>query len=127
MDPGLKLAVRVFKFIVEKSIIMKTGDNMKRGTSSNNVSKVVGTLVAGAAVGLAAGILLAPDKGKKTRGKLMDDAKDLTNKLKNKATDLKEKASDHIADKANEMKEKVNDAKEKASDGIDAATDMKLS
>lgn len=108
MDQGLKLAGHIFKFIINKSINMKTGeDKMKKSASSSTTSKVVGSLVAGAAVGLAAGILLAPEKGKKTRAKLMEDAKDLTSKLKNKTNDLKEKASD---------------LKEKANDGIDAVT-----
>lgn len=67
---------------------MKTGEDKKmKEEKSGNVSKVVGSLVAGAAVGLAAGILLAPDKGKKTRAKLLEDAKDLTGKLKKKAED----------------------------------------
>ncbi|MDF3027276.1 MAG: hypothetical protein K0S23_1583 [Fluviicola sp.] len=130
MDQGLKLAGRIFKFIIKKSINMKTGeDKMKNDGKSGNTSRIVGSLVAGAAVGLAAGILLAPEKGKKTRAKLMDDAKDLTNKLKDKANDFKDKASnfkdqasDHIEEKANEIKDKANDLKDKASDGIDAVT-----
>ena len=67
----------------------------KKEKKSGNVSKIVGSLVAGAAVGLAAGILLAPDKGKNTRAKLLKDAEDLTDKLKNKAND----GMDLIADK----------------------------
>jgi len=65
----------------------KAEDKTKKDEKSGNLSKVVGTLVAGAAVGVAAGILLAPEKGKKTRAKLMKDAKDLTDKLKKKADD----------------------------------------
>lgn len=88
MDPGLKLAGHVFSYIIKKVKKMKTGtDKSKKEEKSGNVSKVVGSLVAGAAVGLAAGILLAPDKGKKTREKLLEDAKDLADKLKKKAGD----------------------------------------
>lgn len=65
---------------------MKAEENKtKKEEKSGNVSKVVGALVTGAAIGLATGILLAPDKGKKTRAKLLEDAKDLADKLKNKA------------------------------------------
>ncbi len=89
MDATLKLAGRIFKFIITKSISMKSGeDKTKKADTSGSVSKVVGTLVAGAAVGLAAGILLAPAKGKKTRAKLLEDAKDLADKLKNKADEV---------------------------------------
>ncbi|MNJ86374.1 YtxH-like protein [compost metagenome] len=65
---------------------MKAGENKtKKEEKSGNVSKVVGALVAGAAIGVATGILLAPDKGKKTREKLLDDAKDLADKVKDRA------------------------------------------
>ena len=63
---------------------MKAEDKKKKSGSG---STVVGSLVAGAVVGLAAGILLAPDKGKKTRAKLLKDAEDLKDKLKAKAKD----------------------------------------
>lgn len=71
-----------------KSKDMKAEENKaKKQAKSGNVSKVLGALVTGAAIGVATGILLAPDKGKKTRAKLLDDAKDLADKLKNKAND----------------------------------------
>jgi hypothetical protein len=88
MDPGLKLAGYVFSRIIKKVKKMKTGeDKTKKAEKSGGFSKVAGALVAGATVGLAAGILLAPDKGKKTRAALLEDAKDLADKLKKKAGD----------------------------------------
>lgn len=86
MEAGIRLAGRVAKFIIKKTMNMKTGED-KNKKKSGNASKIVGSLVAGAAVGLAAGILLAPDKGKNTRAKLMKDAEDLTDKLKDKANE----------------------------------------
>lgn len=86
MEAGIRLAGRIAKFIIKKNRNMKTGED-KNTKKSGNASKIVGFLVAGAAVGLAAGILLAPDKGKNTRAKLMKDAEDLTDKLKDKASD----------------------------------------
>lgn len=89
MDPKLKLAGHILRFIIDKSLNMKTGgDKNAGGESPRPVSKVVGTLAAGAAVGLAAGILLAPAKGKKTRAKLMEEAKGLKDQLKKKANEF---------------------------------------
>ena len=88
MDAKLKLAEHILKFIINKSLTMKSDRKNQGEESSHTISKVVGSLAAGAAVGLAAGILLAPDKGKKTREKLLGEAKDLTNKLKNKADEF---------------------------------------
>jgi hypothetical protein len=83
MNAGLKLAGHAVSFIIQKVRNMKKAEHQTaKDQKSGNVSKVVGSLVAGAAVGLAAGILLAPDKGKKTRAKLLDEAKDMTAKLK---------------------------------------------
>lgn len=125
MDPGLRLAGRIFKFIIKKSMNMKAGEDKNK--KSGNASKIVGSLVAGAAVGLAAGILLAPEKGKKTRAKLMEDAKDLADNLKKKA----ENGVEHAKDLAGKLKKKTEDGledaedladklKKKAEDGVDS-------
>ena len=84
MESVIRLAGHMVKFIIKKSLNMKAEDKKKKSGSG---STVVGSLVAGAVVGLAAGILLAPDKGKKTRAKLLKDAEDLKDKLKAKAKD----------------------------------------
>jgi gas vesicle protein len=66
--------------------------------SSN--SKTVIALIAGAAAGLALGMLLAPEKGSETRKKVKRFAEDLVD-------DIKEKSESAI----NEMKDRVNDMK----------------
>ena len=48
----------------------------------NTAKKIIASLIAGAAIGVVAGILLAPDKGAVTRAKLKAKGKDWSNRLK---------------------------------------------
>jgi gas vesicle protein len=50
--------------------------------NSDNSAKLIGALIAGAAIGAVIGILFAPDKGSETRKKVMDGAADLADKFK---------------------------------------------
>ena len=52
--------------------------------------KLIGGLLAGAAVGAVLGILFAPDKGTETRKKMAKKAEDMGDELKNKFTEVKE-------------------------------------
>ena len=63
----------------------------------SSTSKILLGFVAGAAIGGALGILLAPDKGSETRRKLMEKGSDL---------------GDSIADFGQTVKEKFNDVVE---------------
>ena len=47
----------------------------------NTTAKVLGGFLVGALAGAAAGLLFAPDNGKKTRKRLLDESNKLTNKL----------------------------------------------
>lgn len=49
---------------------------------SNNSAKLIGALIAGAAIGALLGVLFAPDKGSETRKKVKDHAGDLADKFK---------------------------------------------
>ncbi|WP_343631765.1 YtxH domain-containing protein [Fluviicola sp.] len=77
---------------------MKSVASKVKTDGGASVSRVVGTLAAGAAVGFAAGILVAPLKGKKIREKLAGEVKDLTDRLKNKAKDVVSTASTDITE-----------------------------
>ncbi|MFP4095082.1 MAG: YtxH domain-containing protein [Cyclobacteriaceae bacterium] len=64
-----------------------------------NSGKIVTALLLGAAVGAIAGLLLAPESGKKTRRKISSTADDLIDELEDAWEDSAEKIKD-IADNA---------------------------
>lgn len=59
-----------------------------------NSSKIVLGFLGGVAVGAIAGILLAPDKGSKTRKKIVSKSKDFSADIKGKFEDLCENVTD---------------------------------
>lgn len=59
-----------------------------------NSSKVLLGVLGGVAVGAIAGILLAPDKGSKTRKKIMDKGKGFADDMKGKFEELYEDVTD---------------------------------
>jgi gas vesicle protein len=69
----------------------------------NNIGRTVGALLLGAAIGGALGILFAPDKGSRTRKKLMAKGEDLTDTMKEKFEDFMDS-----------VKEEIEEAKSKA-------------
>ncbi len=94
---------------------------------SNQVGNVIlGTLV-GAAVGFAAGILLAPSKGSKTRGKLSEKGEDLKKSITDAADravaslkDLRESA-ERIVKKSDELKKPARSKANKMDDAFENA------
>ncbi len=71
--------------------------------SSNGIGKIIGAVLIGAAIGGILGVLFAPDKGSKTREKILDKGHDLSEAVKDKfnslVSDLKREAQ-HAADSA---------------------------
>jgi gas vesicle protein len=61
-----------------------------------DLSKVMLSFIVGALAGAAAGILLAPDKGKNTRKKVKDSIDNLSEKVKDTIDDLSDKAKKTI-------------------------------
>lgn len=66
--------------------------------NNSDFGKCLLVFLGGAAVGAAAGILLAPDKGKNTRKKIARTAQDLTRSVEEKIEDMKESVSDLMDD-----------------------------
>lgn len=62
---------------------------------SNN-SKILLSLLAGAAAGATLSLLFAPEKGKDTRKKISDAAQDLNDRIMKKAEELVSKADETL-------------------------------
>lgn len=79
--------------------------------NSNNTGKVIGSLLLGAAIGSVLGILFAPDKGSKTRKRILDKGDDLTDTMKEKFEEF-----------IDEIKKEVETVKAKASEFMENET-----
>ncbi len=82
-----------------------------------NAKNLIGGLLAGAAVGVAIGMLLAPDSGERTRGKIAKGSRKLTDGVKgsveNSIESLKNKFNYGIDELARKGKEVLNTANDK--------------
>jgi len=73
----------------------------------SKTSNVILGFLSGAAIGLVAGILTAPDKGENTRAKIKDKVKDVADDL-----------SDNLGDKINQLEEQIDQLKKEAQEKI---------
>jgi gas vesicle protein len=81
-----------------------------------NAKSLIGGLLAGAAVGVAVGMLLAPDSGAKTQEKLMRGARKL-------GDDLMRTAEGSIQSVKNRFNSKVDEVAERGKEGISRASE----
>lgn len=76
----------------------------------DKTTKTILGLLAAGAIGVAIGVLLAPDKGENTRKKVKESLGDLDDKLDDFLNNIKEKGTEIMDDlkaKANAIKEDV--------------------
>lgn len=89
--------------------------------SDNNGNTIV-AILAGVALGAAAGILFAPDKGSKTREKLKDGFDEAKNKAKGKFDEAKNKFQGKYSDARHDVEDSydqlLSDLSHKAEDAI---------
>lgn len=82
-----------------------------------NMKKAVGILMAGAAIGVAIGILLAPGSGAKTRKKIVDGSTklkdDVLHAVNSSVESIKQQFNTKVDQMAKAGKEVVNHASEK--------------
>lgn len=80
--------------------------------------KVIGGLLAGAAIGVAIGILLAPDSGERTRRKLVKGSRRLTDNLKGTVEDsvqyLKDRFNSGVDELVKNGSEMIDHSNERA-------------
>lgn len=74
-----------------------------------------GAIVLGVLVGAAAGVLLAPDKGKNTRDKLKKEGKDIKNQFVEDFTEVKEDLSKAATSGKTALKKELKDIASKSS------------
>ncbi|MFD2550528.1 YtxH domain-containing protein [Bizionia sediminis] len=86
-------------------------------------STVLG-LLAGTAIGVAIGLLFAPDKGENTRKRLVDEATALKDKINAETHDLKDKVAASVSDRKdtfeNQLETIVSDLSYQTEDVITA-------
>ncbi|HEY4656326.1 MAG TPA: YtxH domain-containing protein [Cyclobacteriaceae bacterium] len=83
----------------------------------NATAKIIGGFLAGAALGVAAGLLLAPESGRKTRKRILDKSKEVTDQVAKTVAStmdtVKSSYNKKLEDYANSGKSTIDTMKEK--------------
>jgi len=89
--------------------------------TSNNVGKTIGALLLGALVGGAIGVLFAPDKGSRTRRRIIEKGEDITDSMKEKFNDFMEDIKEEIETVKGKAKEYMTDGEARTKAAKDKA------
>jgi gas vesicle protein len=84
-----------------------------------NAGKVLLSLLAALSVGALVGVLLAPEKGTKTRRKISDNSHDMINNLTTKFDELVDSLSQKASNVKEDVKEDVKDVSNKVKSKFD--------
>lgn len=87
--------------------MLKGKDGTKKRQKKGAAAKVVTGLAMGTAVGLTAGILLAPKSGKETRKEISEKAKDVLDKSKEDLHNIKYKIAETVEDVRDDISSKA--------------------
>jgi gas vesicle protein len=85
-----------------------------------NAKNLIGGLLAGAAIGVAIGILLAPASGEETRGNLAKGSRKLTDDLKKSFNDTVDQAKNKLGLGLDGQERKGRDFANKGNDSVKA-------
>ncbi|MCF8303666.1 MAG: YtxH domain-containing protein [Bacteroidales bacterium] len=85
---------------------------------SNSSGKGFLGFILGAAVGAAAGILFAPDKGDKTRERLSKDAQDMSKNVQAGLSEKMDELKSYFNSSINDMKRKFDAVEEKVDEKL---------
>ena len=81
----------------------------------SDIGRQFGIFVLGAAAGATLGILLAPEKGSKTRDKILRTSSDVKHKFEDELEDLKKNYNRKVDENLEHVKEGVDTMKKKLS------------
>lgn len=85
-----------------------------------NAKNLIGGLLAGAAIGVAIGILLAPASGEKTRGNIAKGSRKLVDGVKGSVEDSMESLKNRFSNGIDELARKGKDVLNTANDRLKA-------
>ena len=91
--------------------------NLKKGIMSDS-SRLLEGIILGGIIGVAAGLLLAPESGKETRGKLKDKADDIKNSIDEKLENMDSELIDELKSKFEDIKEETSEEYKKVAEKV---------